>query len=889
MASLEEKNSVPRDGTAPTVSAQAAARSAHWPSLAFVGALLALLAIGVNAGLSLRQAQMLGQQRSQVRQLLMDSKDLLASMQRAHIVQQQLLLGADRRLLQDYDDAVAEADQHLASIEALTRQPGMLAFGRQALAPALARQRAALDAVVDAFRAGRPAASLQAARDAAVDATSNATRALLVSQVAAIERALDVRVARTNDSIASALRWLAAGGSVAVAVLLGGFAWLRREARARERTAQELAQANRSIEQQVSQRTASLLAANAALRSSEAFVRNIEDNLPDGVVYQLELEPHGKPRFRHVSASTERVNGVATQALLDDSDAFFDLIVEEDRPAWLATRAEATRERRAFSVDARIRRPDGQLRHCHFTAAPRQLPDGRTVWDGIEIDITASKHVERALRESEARLLLALEASNIGLWEWKAGDATVYYSPMIKRQLGYDDAEIGSRPDAWHDLVHPDDRETALAKVAASSRAPWPRYENEFRLRHKDGTYRWLRATGAMLLDDQGQPLRMLGAQQDITETRQAQAERERLLSERLSARAEADAANERLAHVLESVSDAFVALDRDWRYVFVNQKAAQLFGRRSEDLVGKHIWTEFPEGVGQPFHKAYEKAMNEHAFVFLEEYYPPYDRWFENRIYPSRDGISIFFHDISERKRAEAALRTTEAQLHELLAQLQRVQEAERIRIARQVHDELGQLLTGVKMDLRWLERKLGEPGVPPVFNALLDRTVAASALADQTIASVQRLAADLRPAALDQLGLAAALSQAARRFQAQSGVACGLELAPSEPQLPAELATELFYICQEALTNVARHAQASEVTIALRTGPVDAVLEVRDNGVGIDADKINGRHSLGLLGMRERALQCGGTLQVQRGATRGTCVTVQVPLVRALRSVAV
>jgi PAS domain S-box-containing protein len=108
------------------------------------------------------------------------------------------------------------------------------------------------------------------------------------------------------------------------------------------------------------------------------------------------------------------------------------------------------------------------------------------------------------------------------------------------------------------------------------------------------------------------------------------------------------------LGDVLERVSDAVVALDRNWRYTYVNRHAAALFGRRPEDLIGRHIWTEFPEGRGQPFHLAYEKAMAEQTFVELESYYAPWDRWFENRIFPSADGLSIFFHEITDRKRAE-------------------------------------------------------------------------------------------------------------------------------------------------------------------------------------------------------------------------------------------
>jgi PAS domain S-box-containing protein len=128
--------------------------------------------------------------------------------------------------------------------------------------------------------------------------------------------------------------------------------------------------------------------------------------------------------------------------------------------------------------------------------------------------------------------------------------------------------------------------------------------------------------------------------------------------------------------NVLERVSDAFVALDRDWRYTYVNRQAAALFGRRPEDLIGRHIWTEFPEGVGQPFHLAYERAMAEQVSISMESYYEPWDRWFENRIYPSPDGVSIFFHEITERKRAEQAAHENAALLRDQNDVLARIAE---------------------------------------------------------------------------------------------------------------------------------------------------------------------------------------------------------------------
>ena len=164
--------------------------------------------------------------------------------------------------------------------------------------------------------------------------------------------------------------------------------------------------------------------------------------------------------------------------------------------------------------------------------------------------------------------------------------------------------------------------------------------------------------------------------------------------------------------------------------------------------------------------------------------------------------------------------------------------------------------------------------------LNPLIDRAVAASELADATIATVQKIAAELRPGTLDTLGLAAALNQKARNFQERIGAACTFVADAACPELPTEIANELFYICQEALTNVARHAHATKVEIHLRTEGGTVVLEVRDDGVGLAEADLHARRSLGLTGMRERAVQCGGTVAFTRNEPKGTRVVVRVPV---------
>lgn len=217
------------------------------------------------------------------------------------------------------------------------------------------------------------------------------------------------------------------------------------------------------------------------------------------------------------------------------------------------------------------------------------------------------------------------------------------------------------------------------------------------------------------------------------------------------------------------------------------------------------------------------------------------------------------------------------------LATRLQHVREEEKARIARDLHDELGQMLTGLQLDLLWLEERLEALPATPVVSALVERAVAASELAEQTIGEVQRLATDLRPPALDRLGLGAALQQEGRRFQARSGIACRVEVTDASADLPADAATALYRIFQEALTNVARHARASQVAVRLRAEPGAAVLTVEDDGMGIDPTDPDVAGSLGLAGMRERAALEGGELVVHPRAEGGTRVEARLPIAGA------
>ena len=228
----------------------------------------------------------------------------------------------------------------------------------------------------------------------------------------------------------------------------------------------------------------------------------------------------------------------------------------------------------------------------------------------------------------------------------------------------------------------------------------------------------------------------------------------------------------------------------------------------------------------------------------------------------------------ITERKRAEEKLRQSHQELRNLFNHLQTVREEERTRIAREVHDELGQTLTALKIDLSWVEKKL-----PKNQKLLLKKTRSMAGLMDQTIQNVQRISSELRPEVLDVLGLSEAIEWHAQEFQKRTGIRCDLNLSFRDIDFEPDLGTALFRILQETLTNVARHAKASKIAIKFCEDNGNMVLQIADNGKGISESQISDPKSLGLLGMKERALLWDGEVQIRGSQGQGTTITVRIP----------
>ena len=359
------------------------------------------------------------------------------------------------------------------------------------------------------------------------------------------------------------------------------------------------------------------------------------------------------------------------------------------------------------------------------------------------------------------------------------------------------------------------------------------------------------------------------------------------VITERKRTDQELSASELRYRRLFEAAKDGLLILDAETGMVVdVNPFLVQLLGLPLEAFLGTPVW-ELGSFKGILANQASFEKLQQVEYIRYDDRLLEaidgrrIDVEFVSNAYEANHQkvIQCNIRDITERKRTERQAWVYREQLRSLSARIETLREEERTRIAREIHDDLGQMLTGIKMDLRWMEHRLDKFGDDQRVNPILDKLVVTSELADATIKTVQRISADLRPGILDKLGLPVALEYEAARFEARTGIACRLVLPADTLALQSETATAFFRIFQEALTNVTRHARARFVEVELRAQAGGCRLEIRDDGQGMAGVDLTNPKALGLLGMQESADLLGGRVSFTPRPGGGTVVTVQIP----------
>jgi PAS domain S-box-containing protein len=485
-------------------------------------------------------------------------------------------------------------------------------------------------------------------------------------------------------------------------------------------------------------------------------------------------------------------------------------------------------------------------------------------------DITQAKRAEEALRQAEEKYHGIFEHAIEGIFQTTPDGQYITANPAMARMLGYDSPQelISSRTDIGQQQYVAPERRSDFKRLLEEHSVV---QGFEYQAYRKDGSKIWVSDNVRVVRDESGAVLYYEGFTEDITEQKRAeeglkQSERE-------------------YRGLFENAHDAIIIFNPVEEIVLeVNQRACEIYGFSRSEFIGMSLKTlskDVKHGVLQ-----IKETLERGTFYNFET------------IQHRRDGTEMFLdinaslveykgqwaiqsinRDITERKQAEEQLKATSEHLRALSARFQSAREEEGTRIAREIHDELGAALSSLRWDLEEVEEVIAGSGEQPRLQELRKKIAAMMRLTDTTVNSVRRIASELRPTALDTLGLVEAIQLQAEQFQERTGIIVQCDCSLEKMYLTPEQSTAIFRIYQEALTNILRHAQATRVEVSTEEEG-SFVLRISDNGRGITEDEKTSQHTLGLLGMRERAHLIGGQIDIKGVDGKGTVVTVRIPI---------
>ncbi|HNP28649.1 MAG: PAS domain S-box protein [Nitrospira sp.] len=492
-------------------------------------------------------------------------------------------------------------------------------------------------------------------------------------------------------------------------------------------------------------------------------------------------------------------------------------------------------------------------------------------------DVLEKRHLRLMVKHTDERYHRLIANITDIVFELDAGGCFQYVSPAVYPILGYTPEDMKGFPVSYY--LHPED----LSRYAhwfkeEGMKSPGPAEFNA-RFMSKAGEAREIEMNATVIYDQHNQISDIVGIARDVTERKKAEASLARL--------------HYQYELLLNSVHDGIFGIDLEGKATLVNPAAAHMLGYTRGELQGKatHPIFHHHKVDGAPFpvedciiYQAFRDGKVHHVSedVFWKKDGTHF--WVEYTSNPIRENGSIVgavatFRDITERKKSEERLKKSHEQLRDLAAHLQTVREEERTLVAREIHDEMGSALTCLKMDLAWMAKRIPSTDTS-VAPQLSSKMRSMSKLLDGMVQLVQKIATELRPAVLDELGLGPAIEWQAKELRSRTGVTCALDIHPESLVVSGDRATTIFRILQEILTNVTRHANATRISIQMRRSGGYLELKVADNGRGITPLQISSPKSLGLVGMRERALLWGGEMSIIGDPEKGTTAILRLPL---------
>lgn len=604
--------------------------------------------------------------------------------------------------------------------------------------------------------------------------------------------------------------------------------------------------------------------AEKKLKEERLLLRTLIDNLPD-YIYVKNRE------FKHVINNRANVEllGAENEAETLGKTAS-DYFGEKAAEGFLdADRRVFESGEPVMNTEELIINKDGEQRWLLTTKVPLLDKDRKAhMLVGISRDITDRKQAQKELEQSNERFEMIARTTNDAIWEWDFTSNQVWANDMHQALYGLSKEDPIPDHQEWRNRLHPDERDRVvsdLEKALASDKNVWIA---EYQFRNGGEEYKSIYDRTYIVRDRDGQPLRMMGSMADISARKKAE---------------ETLRQNEEKYRLLFSNSPLpmWVYDLESFRFLDVNEAAISHYGYTRAEFLQMNIADIRPK---EDVERMISSSRNPHSGVRSAGYWRHFKKdgtlmdvevHSHDIIYNNKKARLVLANDVTDKNLAQQRIRETTEELRMLSARLQEIREEERMHMAHEIHDELGQRLTVLKMDISWLGRKMKTDE-----EEIREKIKNTLALLDGTIKIVRKIATELRPGILDDLGLIPALEWQSKEFEDRSGIRVSFQSNISEIALNIQVATGLFRIFQESLTNVGRHAQATDVQASLAVENEILVMTISDNGVGFDKTRQEGVKTLGIIGMKERTKGINGEYTIESEPGKGTTVKVTIPL---------
>ncbi len=549
-------------------------------------------------------------------------------------------------------------------------------------------------------------------------------------------------------------------------------------------------------------------------------------------------------------------------------ESFVDQVHPDEREFVREAYTKSIKEKTIYDIIHRIILKDGSIKYVHERCETYYDEYDHPIRSiGTVQDITERKKAEEAILKSEAKYRSVVENIHESLAIEDIEGRLVYANNEFTKIFGFPQNEVLNL--TLKDYTSAAFYNEILERHNNRMKGMLVPEEFVYKGKRKDGTEIWIEARVSSIIEN-GKLIGTQSLERDITERKKSEAE--------------VIASQERFRTLYEENPLMNFTLDEDGKVLSVNKHGAADLGYHRDELIGSSILGVFntedhltvlnqiKECISNPkksFSWELRKVTKSGKTIWVAETGTALLDMNGNYM------VMIVCENVTERKNAEKELQQINGQLRKLSSHLQSVREEERTNIAREIHDELGQQLTGLKMDASWIKRKIQETS--PKIAEKVDGMIS---LINETVQSVRRIASELRPGILDDLGLISALEWQGKEFQKRTGIRTDFRLPSDEIEIEKNLSTGIFRVYQETLTNVARHANATELKTSFELNGDKIILKIHDNGIGFDETKTKDKNTLGLVGMKERASMLGGKLTIESSKENGTSILLEVPL---------